>query len=81
MRLLPVSLLLTLFSSVVADSAKQELNVPDVPGELSSSTESSGDNVKSTIFNGVKVPPLLEISGETFNDTVKDGWWIVKHHS
>jgi protein disulfide-isomerase len=81
MRLLPVSLLFTLSSLVVADSAKQKLEVPEVPGELASSTESSGDKVDPTIFNGVQVPPLLELPGETFNDTIKEGWWIVKHHS
>ncbi|KAA8573305.1 hypothetical protein MFRU_053g00450 [Monilinia fructicola] len=68
MRLLPISLLSTLFASVVlAQSGDGSDEASDVP--------------KPTIFNGVEVPPLPEIDGESFNKTVADGYWFVKHHS
>ena len=37
--------------------------------------------LEPTVFNGVEVPPLTEIEGPKFNATIKDGWWLVKHHS
>jgi protein disulfide-isomerase len=83
MRLLPVSLLFTLFASVViAEAPEQPLRVADVPGEISPASEESVDEgPQSTVFNGVEVPPLTVLDGENFNTTVKDGYWFVKHHS
>ena len=39
------------------------------------------DEDKPTVFNGVEVPPLPELTGEKFNETVKDGYYLVKHYS
>ncbi|KAI9678363.1 MAG: hypothetical protein M1817_006310 [Caeruleum heppii] len=36
---------------------------------------------KPTIFNGLEVPPLKELSGETFAEEIKDGYWFVKFYS
>jgi protein disulfide-isomerase len=33
--------------------------------------------VEYTIFNGVEVPPMIEIEGDKFAETVKDGYWYV----
>jgi hypothetical protein len=33
------------------------------------------EEVKYTTFNDVKVPPMLEIEGEKFDEVVKDGYW------
>ena len=84
MRLLPVSLLLTLLASaVVAEPPEQRLGAADIPGEITppSSEEDVDEGPKPTIFNGVEVPPIPEIDGEKFNTVVKDGYWFVKHHS
>lgn len=77
MRLLPISLLSTVFASVVlAQSGEQALEnkSPELPGDGS-------DVPQPTVFNGVQVPPLPELDGESFNKTVADGYWFVKHHS
>lgn len=34
-----------------------------------------GDGVIYTTFNGIKVPPMKEIEGEEFAETIKDGYW------
>jgi protein disulfide-isomerase len=84
MRLLPVSLLFTLFTSaVIAEAPEQRLGAADIPGEITppTSEESVEEGPKPTIFNGVEVPPIPEIDGEKFSTTVKDGYWFVKHHS
>ncbi|KAG0649160.1 disulfide isomerase [Hyphodiscus hymeniophilus] len=83
MRLLPVSLLAGLFASaVIAEAPEQRLGTADIIGELKpSSEENVEDAPQPTIFNGVEVPPLPDIEGETFNATVKEGYWFVKHHS
>ncbi|KAH6673784.1 hypothetical protein B0J14DRAFT_512544 [Halenospora varia] len=74
MRFLSIPLLCALFASVVtADSSES----PEVPGEISE----DNDGPEPTVFNGVQVPGLPIIDGETFNETVKDGYWFVKHHS
>ena len=73
MRLLRVSFLLALFASVLA-----------IPVETNSEEvldEAEEDVVQPTVFNGLEVPPLTQIQGAKFNATVKDGWWLVKHHS
>lgn len=33
-----------------------------------------GKSVEYSIFNGVKVPPMIDI-GDKFAETVKDGYW------
>lgn len=30
----------------------------------------------STIFNGVEVPPMKELTPENFDETIKDGYWL-----
>ena len=68
MRFLPVSLLCALLTSSVIAAPEEN-------------SEDPSDEVKPTIFNGVEVPPLLDIDGEKFNATIKEGYWFVKHHS
>ena len=38
-------------------------------------TEDAEDDY--TTFNGMKVPPLKEIEGDQFDETVKEGYWYV----
>ncbi len=55
------------------DSASIQTATPDEP--------TPPEAPKSTIFNGVEVPPLKELSGEEFDKETKDGYWFVKHYS
>lgn len=71
MRLLPISLLFALCGAAMASTLEKRAE----------EKVSDSDAVKPTVFNGVEVPPLTQIEGQNFNTTVKDGWWIVKHHS
>ncbi|OWP03542.1 hypothetical protein B2J93_7560 [Marssonina coronariae] len=77
MRLLPV--LCTLFaSSAIAESSDSNLEGRDASVADADDAEKGPD---PTMFNGVEVPPLLDIDGEKFNATIEEGWWFVKHHS
>jgi hypothetical protein len=37
-----------------------------------------GEAVDYTIFNDLKVPPMIEIEGDKFAETVKDGYWYAR---
>lgn len=77
MRVLPF--LYTLFAtSVIAQSAEQKVEKNEVAAD---NADDTADGPPPTIFNGVEVPPIPILDGETFNATVKDGLWFVKHHS
>jgi hypothetical protein len=43
-----------------------------VAGEASAK---DGEAEDYTIFNGLKVPPMVDIEGDKFAETVKDGYW------
>ncbi|TVY36015.1 Uncharacterized protein LOCC1_G007285 [Lachnellula occidentalis] len=80
MRLLPITLLYSLFATgIIAESSENALGSTDAA--LESSDEASADVPEPTVFNGVQVPALLDMDGEKFNETTQDGYWIVKHHS
>jgi len=34
-----------------------------------------GEGAQYTVFNDIKVPPMKEIEGPEFADTIKDGYW------
>jgi len=34
-----------------------------------------GEAVDYTVFNGLKVPPMIDIEGDKFAETVKEGYW------
>ncbi|OJD15562.1 hypothetical protein AJ78_04185 [Emergomyces pasteurianus Ep9510] len=34
-----------------------------------------------TIFNGVEVPPMKQLDASNFDETIKEGYWFVKHFS
>ena len=65
-------------SAVIAESVEAPLGSNEVQGEA---TEEEYNGPEPTIFNGVEVPPIPEIDGEKFNETVKEGYWFVKHYS
>ncbi|KAI6244577.1 hypothetical protein HI914_07511 [Erysiphe necator] len=60
------------FISVLSVSiADADISVPGL-------NEESDD---STVFNGIKVPPLLELEGKKVRNTIQDGNWFIKHYS
>lgn len=67
MRLLPVSFLFALCATGIAGVAAKD--------------DGKGNAAKTTVFNGVEVPPMVDIEGQSFNETIQEGWWLVKHHS
>ncbi|KAI1618952.1 protein disulfide-isomerase [Exophiala viscosa] len=56
----------------------KELSEDAVAGETPAE---GGEAVTYTTFNGIKVPPMVEIEGVKFEETIKDGYWWVKHYS
>ena len=40
-----------------------------------------GEGADFTIFDDIKVPPMKEIQGDEFAETIKDGSWWIKHYS
>lgn len=77
MRLLPLSLFCALFASVAfSESVETGTGDSEVP-----IAEDVNDGPLPTTFNGVKVPVLPELNEDKFNSTIKDGYWLVKHHS
>ncbi|KAK2873537.1 hypothetical protein FQN49_002277 [Arthroderma sp. PD_2] len=41
---------------------------------------STGPDPLSTVFNGVTVPPLKELQAADFEESIKEGYWFVKHY-
>ncbi|CAG8972507.1 hypothetical protein HYALB_00001199 [Hymenoscyphus albidus] len=73
MRLRSVPLLFAICVSFVGAQSTE--------GEGSDASEDAVETPEPTIFNGISVPPLTEIEGESFNATVQEGYWFVKHYS
>lgn len=44
-------------------------------------TDDVQDEPSGTIFNGIAVPPQMELNPENFKTTIADGYWLVKHFS
>lgn len=61
-----------------ADAAADTISIQTAAAEPEVASPPDDD---STVFNGVRVPPLREINGEKFDEEVKSGYWFVKHHS
>lgn len=43
--------------------------------------ETSDSESFSTVFNGIEVPPMKELTPDNFESVTKDGYWFVKHYS
>lgn len=61
---------LAAFSSVSSAASDKE-DTKAAKGD----TPAPKDDIKYTTFNGIQVPPMLEIDGPKFAETVKDGYW------
>ncbi|KAL4965589.1 putative disulfide isomerase [Aspergillus stella-maris] len=44
-------------------------------------SDASPSGPASTLFNGVEVPPMKELTPDNFEDSVKDGYWFIKQYS
>ncbi|CAI7667830.1 unnamed protein product [Penicillium pancosmium] len=67
---LGLSLLSLLTGSTVAASAKLEKR-----------TNRGLDSDQPTVFNGLDVPPLTQLTPDNFDELTKDGQWLIKHYS
>lgn len=75
-------------SNTAADNTNEKAikpegpEVPKAPSPEPSEEETEAeDEPQPTKFNGITVPVMKEIEGEKFDETVKDGYWFVKHYS
>jgi len=50
-------------------------------GPKAGATNSEAVSNTPTKFNGIEVPPMKELSGESFDKETKNGYWFVKHYS
>ncbi len=50
-------------------------------GPKAGATNSEAVSGTPTKFNGLDVPPMKELSGESFDKDTKNGYWFVKHYS
>lgn len=48
---------------------KREGNQDDQAAEV------ADDSPKSTVFNGIEVPPQTELTPDNFKETIADGYW------
>ena len=64
---------LALVSAKEVEPAKAKLLAEEaVEGDTPADTKEA---VEYTVFNGIKVPPMKDIKGEEFADTIKEGYW------
>lgn len=47
----------------------------DKTADSAAAAAGEDEGVPFTIFNDIKVPPMKDIEGEKFNETIKDGYW------
>ncbi|RMD42881.1 hypothetical protein DV735_g2242, partial [Chaetothyriales sp. CBS 134920] len=66
---------LSVVSAGPVPAAKGAAAVPET------APEPVADAQDYTEFNGIKVPPLKEIQGDEFDQTIQDGYWWVKFYS
>ncbi|KAJ5172627.1 hypothetical protein N7492_005220 [Penicillium capsulatum] len=73
----------SLLSSLLAVPTLAAPSDPDAPTKhwLSKRLSRGVDSQEPSVFNGQDVPPLLQLTPETFEEYVKDGHWLIKHYS
>lgn len=54
---------------------QKEANVLSKDAVSGETQADGGEAVAYTTFNGIKVPPMVEIEGPNFEETIKDGYW------
>ena len=72
---------LALTGSVLAEPAppgsRQDVKVAAEAVQGESAAE-AGEGVDYTVFNGIKVPPIKELTMENYESTIKDGYWLAQ---
>lgn len=64
---------LALVSAKDAGAAKAEVLAEEaVKGDTPADTKEA---IEYTLFNDIKVPPMNDIKGEEFGETIKNGYW------
>lgn len=64
---------LALVSAKDAAAAKAEVLAEEaVKGDTPADTKEA---IEYTLFNDIKVPPMNDIKGEEFGETIKNGYW------
>ena len=76
---------LAALSAVVAEPAPPSVrkgeNVIAAESVQGETPVAGGEGSEYTVFNGIRVPPMKDVEGEQFAETIKDGYWWVKHYS
>ena len=68
--------------NTVEDALAEPVVKPPVEdGPQAGATNSEAVSSNNTIFNGVEVPPMKELTGEALEQEVKYGYWFIKHYS
>ena len=60
--------------------AVSDHGILDGPAAGSTNSEALPDS-NNTIFNGMEVPPMKELTGEGIEAEIKNGYWFIKHFS
>ncbi|EZF42962.1 protein disulfide-isomerase domain-containing protein, variant 1 [Trichophyton rubrum CBS 100081] len=70
------------FLSVLAASISPVFGLPSEQTARSrdEAEKPLGPDPKSTVFNGVTVPPMKELRGPDFEESIKEDYWFVKHY-
>ncbi|KAL2872457.1 putative disulfide isomerase [Aspergillus lucknowensis] len=66
-------------SSLPTFAAPSEPTFPK--NHLVKRADSDGSSSAPTVFNGVEVPPIKELTPDNFEEVVKDGYWFIKQYS
>jgi protein disulfide-isomerase len=62
-------------TSIAAPPGKEKGTVLSNDAVSGETGAEGGEAVDYTVFNGIKVPPMLELEGSKFAETIKDGYW------
>lgn len=74
-------ILAALLAFIAVLVAAAEDAVPGAPPPDRKEAVSSDDSPKATEFNGIKVPPVLELTADNFRETISHDYWLVKAFS
>lgn len=71
----PALLAWALSSLLLVSAAKDEKVAVSLDEAIKGDTVAKTQKVDFTVFNGVDVPPMPELQGDNFGETIKDGYW------
>ncbi|OAX81584.1 hypothetical protein ACJ72_04075 [Emergomyces africanus] len=76
-----LSLLLNpVISTSTGESGPEDVSIQS-PRIVPRTEEPPAPHETPTIFNGVEVPPMKQLDASNFDETIKEGYWFVKHYS